>query len=214
MDNYRMTPFSQSLHSNRTPFPGGTIVKVDGLEVTNVLEVDIPEADTLRHDHISGDGRVLVLRDADVEMRELRGYIELTPASASVPEHPCEKEIRNGINKAAIICHQRAQDAGWWDKYDGAPDHLKPDLLAARQMLIVSEVAEAMEGLRKGRNDDHLTHRKAEEVELADAIIRIFDYAGKRGFNLGDAMIEKMAYNLARADHKPENRAKVGGKCF
>lgn len=125
-----------------------------------------------------------------------------------------ENEILNGINTATRICHQRAQAAGWWDKYDTAPDHLKPDLLAGRQMLIVSEVAEAMEGLRKDRMDDHLPHRKAEEVELADAVIRIFDYAGKRGFNLGGAILDKMAYNLARADHKPENRAKEGGKCF
>lgn len=125
-----------------------------------------------------------------------------------------EEEILIGINTAVRICHQRAQRAGWWDDYDGAPDNLKPALLAGRQMLMVSEVAEAMEALRKDRKDDHLPNRKGEEVELADAVIRIFDYAGKRGFNLGGAIIEKMAYNLARADHKPENRKKEGGKCF
>ena len=125
-----------------------------------------------------------------------------------------EEEILNGINSAVHICHQRAQGAGWWDDYDGAPDNLKPALLAGRQMLMVSELAEAMEALRKDRKDDHLPNRKGEEVELADAVIRIFDYAGKRGFDLGNAILEKIAYNLARADHKPENRKKEGGKCF
>lgn len=125
-----------------------------------------------------------------------------------------ENEILSGINTAVRICHQRAQAIGWWDDYDGAPDHLKPALLAGRQMLMVSELAEAMEALRKDRKDDHLPNRKGEEVELADAVIRIFDYAGKRGFDLGNAILEKMAYNLARADHKPENRKKEGGKCF
>ena len=45
-------------------------------------------------------------------------------------------------------------------------------------MLVVSEISEAMEGERKDLMDDHLTHRKMGEVEMADAAIRLFDYAG------------------------------------
>ena len=37
-------------------------------------------------------------------------------------------------------------------------------------MLIVSEIAEAMEGERKDLMDDKLPHRKMAEVELADAL--------------------------------------------
>lgn len=47
-------------------------------------------------------------------------------------------------------------------------------------MLMISEIAEAMEGLRKNLMDDHLPHRKMEEVELADAVIRLFDFCGQR----------------------------------
>lgn len=47
------------------------------------------------------------------------------------------------------------------------------------------------------------------EVELADAVIRIFDLAGSMEYNLGDAIAEKIEYNATREDHKIENR---GGK--
>lgn len=81
-------------------------------------------------------------------------------------------------------------------------------------MLIVSEVSECMEGVRKDLMDDKLPHRTMEEVELADAMIRIFGYACGHGIDLEGAYREKMAYNRTRADHKPENRMKAGGKKF
>ena len=81
-------------------------------------------------------------------------------------------------------------------------------------MLIVSEVAESMEGARKGLMDDHLPHRTMEEVELADALIRIFDYCGGFGFDLQGAFDEKMAYNKTRKDHSLAHRKAEGGKKF
>lgn len=42
-------------------------------------------------------------------------------------------------------------------------------------MLITSELAEAMEGIRKNLNDDKLPHRKMFEVEMADTFIRLMD---------------------------------------
>jgi hypothetical protein len=38
--------------------------------------------------------------------------------------------------------------------------------------------------------------------------------AGSQGFDLGGAISEKLAYNAARADHKPENRREANGKKF
>jgi NTP pyrophosphatase (non-canonical NTP hydrolase) len=81
-------------------------------------------------------------------------------------------------------------------------------------MLTVSELGEAMEGHRKGLQDDHLPEFKMVEVELADTMIRICDLAGAKGYRLAEAMAAKMQYNAERADHKPENRLKAGGKKY
>lgn len=59
-----------------------------------------------------------------------------------------------------------------------------------------------------------MIHRPGIEVELADAVIRIFDLAGGFNLDLGGAIAEKPAYNANRADHKPENRKLDGGKAY
>ena len=109
------------------------------------------------------------------------------------------------INELAVEIHQNNVDAGWWDK---------PREKGTLLMLVVSEIAEAMEGERKDLMDDHLPHRKMAEVELVDAVIRILDYAGAFGYDVEGAIAEKLEYNKQRADHKLENRAKEGGKQF
>lgn len=81
-------------------------------------------------------------------------------------------------------------------------------------MLITSELAEAMEGHRKSLMDDKLPHRTMLEVEMADAVIRIFDLCGGMDLDLGGAFVEKMAYNAQRADHKREGRLAAGGKRY
>lgn len=107
-------------------------------------------------------------------------------------------------------CHAASVRDGW----DDGVDYTDKYVVAAKMMLVVSEMSEATEALRKDLMDDKLPHRNGVEVELADAIIRIFHLGGALGFDLGAAIQEKMKYNAERADHKPENRAKAGGKKF
>ena len=100
----------------------------------------------------------------------------------------------------------------WWlDLETGKP---KDRNIAEVLCLIHSEISEAMEGYRKNLQDDKLPHRKMIEVELADAVIRIFDLCGQKGYDLVGAIRDKMEYNRHREDHKRENRLKENGKKF
>lgn len=114
------------------------------------------------------------------------------------------------LNDYAAQCHRA--NAKWWVNIEtGEPlKRNKGELL----MLIVSEIAEAMEGERKDLMDDKLPHRKMAEVELADAMIRIFDYADAFGYDLHGAFEEKMKFNATREDHTHEARKIAGGKQF
>jgi hypothetical protein len=80
--------------------------------------------------------------------------------------------------------------------------------------LMHSELSEALEGHRRSKMDDHLPNRPSAEVELADAVIRILEVSTSMGYDIGGAIVEKMAYNSRRADHKTENRQKHGGKKY
>lgn len=76
-----------------------------------------------------------------------------------------------------------------------------------RLMEIVRMISRAMECYRKGRHGDYL-HSLTLAVQLA------FLIADAEKINLWDAIEQKRAFNRIRADHKPENRVKDGGKAF
>ena len=116
-----------------------------------------------------------------------------------------------GVNECVKDCHEAAVKGGWWHDSQGKKKERNVGELLC---LIHSEISEAMEGERKGLMDTHLKHKSMMEVELADAIIRIFDLAESKGFNLGQTIYEKLDYNKSREDHKIKNRFKEGGKKF
>lgn len=118
-------------------------------------------------------------------------------------------KLKEGWDYIQDTSHCESVSAGWWE---GADDLSL--IVPVKLCLIHSEISEAMEGHRKGINDDKLTHRPAIEVELADAIIRIGDLAGRLGLDVGGAIVEKMMYNRTRNDHKKETRSAEGGKKY
>lgn len=122
--------------------------------------------------------------------------------------------LEDSVQMLQDACHGAARFAGWWADSDGRMVTENPYCFSNKLMLVVSELGEAMEGDRKNLPDDKLPHRPMREVELADALIRIFDLAGAYDMDLAGAVVEKMEYNAQRADHKPENRAKDGGKKY
>jgi hypothetical protein len=125
-------------------------------------------------------------------------------------EIPGDDEVKNAIEVLVMACHGRAWNAGWW--HDLKTGDFSPRSHGDLCSLIHSEVSEAYEGYRKDLMDDKLTHRKMFPVEIADVIIRCFDALGGRYPDDAISILEKMKFNESRADHKPENRLKDGGK--
>jgi len=81
-------------------------------------------------------------------------------------------------------------------------------------MLVVSELSEALEGDRKSLMDDKLPQHKMFDVEIVDALIRLFDIAGARIPNLEQIYLDKMEYNRTRFDHSVEGRLQQEGKKY
>jgi NTP pyrophosphatase (non-canonical NTP hydrolase) len=114
------------------------------------------------------------------------------------------------LNK--IAAELRQQNDKWWR------NPLTGELLQRNRpemmMLMVSEIAEAMEGYRKGLQDDHLPQYDMETVELADLFIRLMDYVGEHCPKFGEAVVDKVEYNKTRQDHTNASRLASGGKKF
>jgi NTP pyrophosphatase (non-canonical NTP hydrolase) len=85
--------------------------------------------------------------------------------------------------------HENAFEKGFWDSYPFSTDNT--DWITARVMLVVTELAEAVEGLRHG-------DRANFAEELADTVIRIGDLCGGLKIDLEAEVLRKMAINSKR----------------
>lgn len=114
------------------------------------------------------------------------------------------------LNELCQIVH-KANEKWWIDLDTGKPLQRN---VGEMLCLVHSEISEALEGHRKTLKDDKLPNRSMFEVELADAIIRIFDIAAGLKLDLGGAFVEKMVYNAKREDHQIEHRKSEHGKKY
>lgn len=111
-------------------------------------------------------------------------------------------------------CYLNAKEKGFWREQDQVLSLLKtlPNgdrealtkavndaFHAMKGDLMHSELGERTEAQRKTLPSDKLPSTySGEEEELADTIIRILDYAGRRRMKLGEAIVLKMRYNAGR----------------
>ncbi len=103
-----------------------------------------------------------------------------------------------------------AASKGFWDipitirdamvRDQGVSKYITNLVKTQKQMLIVTEGAELIEGLRKPAeaNDHDPEAFTNEEVEMADQVIRILDFAGNYNLRLGACILAKMAKNEGR----------------
>lgn len=100
------------------------------------------------------------------------------------------------INDAVKASYENAKDHGWHDQ-----ERTIGDLIC----LMHSELSEALEEHRNGKapteiyyNESKPTKPEGIPVELADCVIRIFDFCGLYGIDLEEALKIKMFYNKSR----------------
>lgn len=114
-----------------------------------------------------------------------------------------ERDIARWLDYLKVTCNKIARDHGFWDKDEGlthgTEDVVFEYVVAMKLMLIVTEAAEALEGIRKGGGmDEHCPDFTSLEVEMADIIIRVADLSGQLSLRLGEAVVAKMAFNKDR----------------
>jgi NTP pyrophosphatase (non-canonical NTP hydrolase) len=91
---------------------------------------------------------------------------------------------------------------GFWEDDDriiGLSKDGELSIKSKKLMLIVSELAEVMEGLRAGNPpDEKCPEFTNEAIEMADAVIRILDYCERFNVPLVDAILAKHQFNVSR----------------
>ncbi len=93
-----------------------------------------------------------------------------------------KKRSRKTLNDYTALCHRIAREKGFWERRRNVGEML---------MLVVSELAEALEADRK---NDGANFRE----EIADTFIRLFDLCGGLGIDIESEIEKKRVKNRKR----------------
>jgi NTP pyrophosphatase (non-canonical NTP hydrolase) len=114
----------------------------------------------------------------------------------SASHDPLYNFLRLALTELQARAYNNAKEKGWHEEKRSPGEFL---------CLMHSELSEALEEIRGGRDVNDLYFNpekplKPEGVpaELADCIIRIFDFCGAHQINLAEALLLKMTYNSTR----------------
>lgn len=102
------------------------------------------------------------------------------------------QEVRikgKSLNELAALCHTIAVEKGFWDQERNMGEAL---------MLIVTELAEAMEGYRRQDQENF-------KEEIADAFIRLLDLCGGFQIDIEEEIEKKSRKNM----HRPYKHGKI-----
>lgn len=109
------------------------------------------------------------------------------------------------LNELAANIYEWAAAKGFWEvpvpalQTPEAENYLLRLRKTQKLMLVVTELAELVEGLRTQQGPSaKILGFTNEEEEIADAMIRLLDYSGAFGLRIGEALAAKMAYNEGR----------------
>jgi len=95
------------------------------------------------------------------------------------------------LDEMAAEIYQNNKEKGFWD--DGGKT------FDQAMLLVMSEIIEAYEAIRNGDvPDDKLPQYRGQDVELADAIIRLLDWCGAHDIPIGEIVNAKLEYNKTR----------------
>jgi NTP pyrophosphatase (non-canonical NTP hydrolase) len=100
------------------------------------------------------------------------------------------------FDNLAIELHKNATEKGFWPDLEDVDDIF----IAKQLMMIVSEVTEVMEAIRKDKGEEEITK------EFADILIRTLDLyagvvdAGYTNLSLDQALREKVDFNKTRPE--------------
>src|SRR3990172_3955327 len=104
------------------------------------------------------------------------------------------EEFIKRFSDIARACHEMACEKGFWG--DGPKSAYPPE---RKVLLMHTELSELAETLRNPKAaNQHIEDYSAEEIELADLVIRAMDYAAGRELRLAGALLAKMDYNAKR----------------
>lgn len=100
-------------------------------------------------------------------------------------------EFADNVSQLARYIHEWAHRKGFYGGYCEPPCDHASGSFASAVMLVVTELAEAVEADRRGE-DDHVPE------ELADAVIRLLDLSASLGIDIGKEIENKMLINELR----------------
>jgi NTP pyrophosphatase (non-canonical NTP hydrolase) len=139
------------------------------------------------------------------------------------PDYIAGSEFILSFNKVAQRIEDWANIKGWnsddpqiifsgsWEDVNGGihPSILRDTTVAydiSKLGLMVTEIAEAIEGRRHGDPaSDKIPEFTCQEEELADCIVRIMHHAAHRKLRVAEALVTKLDYN----DNRPYKHGKL-----